>query len=227
MGDPLGSYVPPSGSSVLGSAHRVDPAWAAPRYAFAALVGVLVLGLGLAVLDGTHPGQIFGPPTSWAGEFADALAEVRRRRAQPFVVFSLIPIVMGLGATKRSFGLDMVPFVAGALLGIGGVVPVGVALRYLTFAPALLLGFGSVASGAVLGVALWLAREAGTRRQLAGYAIWAAHSLCLLSLAWWRLSYESPPTSFGEGALPYLAFSAAAGVTFAAGLSLSLRTTEA
>lgn len=224
MGDPLGSYVPPPGSAVHGSAHRVDPRWAAPRYAFAALLGALALGVGLAMLDGSHAGRSFGPPLNTGelpGQVVDALSSIRRVRARPFFILSLGVSIAFLGVAKRSFGLDAISAGAGAVLGIGPLLPLGVALRYLGLPAWLVLGGGSAAAGLGLAAALAMARSAAGARQLAGYAIWAAQSLTLVSLAWWRLYYESPPTSFGEGALPYLGFSVAAGVTFVGGAYLT------
>lgn len=184
----MSAWRPPPGSVVRASAHRVDPAEFAGRYA----VVILVLGalsLSLCWL--------------WSGErfFEDALGRrMREAHAAPWEVACFALVLMSAGATKRLFGADrrVVPTL---LLAIAMNVVATIILTGLADDSVALVAFAAVAAATVL---------LSARFGVGPWAAFAFLALAVASTVGAGFSGRLPPGSDGDWAIVSLAMGAGA-----------------
>ncbi|MFK8000163.1 MAG: hypothetical protein AB8H86_11245 [Polyangiales bacterium] len=204
----MSTWSPPPNSVVRGSAHRVDAARYAGRYAAV----ILVLGglfLSLAML--------------WTGErlFEDSLGRrIREAHAAPWEVTCFALILMGAGANKRLFGAKR-----RVLFALGSAVALNVgATIVLTGIPQESLAltvFAAVAAACAF---------IGARFSLGPWVVFAFLALGLSSTAGAGFSARLPPGSDGDWAIVSLVMGAGAAlghIPFLRGLSRSAEASEA
>ena len=186
----MSTWSPPPDSVVRGSAHRVDPAPFAKRYAFV----IFVLGL-----------VAFSLALLWSGErfFEDALGRrLREAHAAPWEVTCFALLLMGAGAHKRLFGADrrvvLVLFIAVGLNVLATIAITGVSQESLA-----LVIFAAVAAALVLFAA---------RASLGPWAAFAFLGLAFASTAGAGFSGRLPPGSDGDWAMVSLVMGAGAAV---------------
>lgn len=204
----MSAWSPPPDSVVRGSAHRVDPAHFAGRYAFAILaLGALVLSLVWL----------------WTGErfFEDSLGRRgREAHAAPWEVTCFALVLMAAGATKRLFGADRRVFPAlliAVVLNVGAtIVLTGIPEESLA-----LLAFAAAAAACVL---------VGARLAVGPWVVFAFLALAFASTAGAGFSGQLPPGSDGDWAIVSLVMGAGAVVghiPFLRTLSRSTKPSEA
>lgn len=204
----MNAWSPPPNSVVRGSAHRVDPAHFAGRYA------AIVLALGGLFLCLVYV---------WTGErsFEDTLVRrMREAQAAPWEVTCFALVLMGAGATKRLFGADrrVLPALAFALASNVGatIVLTGIAQESIALSAFAAFAAASTFAGGRLSVGPWI--------------VFAFLALGFASTAGAGFSGRLPPGSDGDWAIVSLVMGAGAAlghVPFLRGLSRSPEASEA
>lgn len=204
----MNAWSPPPNSVVRGSAHRVDPARFAGRYA------ATILALG---------GLFLCLVCVWTGERSveDSLGRrMREAHAAPWEVTCFALVLMGAGANKRLFGSDrrvLLALVFVLVSNIGAtIVLTGIAQESLALAAFAAAAAASAFAGGRLSVGPWI--------------VFAFLALGFASTAGAGFSGRLPPGSDGDWAIVSLVMGAGAAlghIPFLRGLSRSAEASEA